>query len=56
MLNYKIFELRKEKNISQEELAKILNTSRQAVSKWERGESYPDIDKLKDFAIFLCIN
>lgn len=50
MLNIKIAELRKQKNISQEELADVLNTSRQAISKWERGESYPDIDRLKDLA------
>ena len=36
MLGEKIYTLRKNKNISQEEFANILNTSRQAVSKWER--------------------
>ena len=46
MLGDKIFTLRKNKNISQEEIAEILNTSRQAVSKWERNESKPDLDKL----------
>lgn len=35
--------LRKEKNITQEKLAEHLNISCQAVSKWERNESYPDI-------------
>ena len=48
--------LRKNKNISQEQLADMLNTSRQAVSKWERGEAYPDIDKLKDLAIFFNVS
>ncbi|WP_042277396.1 helix-turn-helix domain-containing protein [[Clostridium] dakarense] len=38
--------LRKEKNLSQEQLAKMLNVSRQAVSKWESGKTYPDIDNL----------
>lgn len=38
--------LRKEKNISQEQLAKKLNISRQAISKWESGKAYPDIDNL----------
>ena len=52
MLENKIAELRKEKNLSQEQLAEILNTSRQAVSKWERGEAYPDIDRLKELAIY----
>lgn len=46
MLGDKIYSLRKNKKISQEEFAEIVNTSRQAVSKWERNESKPDIDKL----------
>ncbi len=56
MTNNKIFELRKTKNISQEELAKVLNTSRQAISKWERGEAYPDLDKLKDLATYFDVS
>ena len=36
-------ELRKEKNISQEEIANILNVSRQTISNWENSKSYPDI-------------
>ena len=56
MLDKRIAELRKNKNISQEELADILNTSRQAVSKWERGETYPDIEKLKDLATFFNVS
>lgn len=46
MLGENIYNLRKNRKISQEEFADILNTSRQAVSKWERNESKPDIDKL----------
>lgn len=38
--------LRKEKGYSQEKLADLLNVSRQSVSKWESGQSYPEIDKL----------
>lgn len=38
--------LRQEHGISQEELAEMLNVSRQSVSKWERGKGYPEIDKL----------
>lgn len=38
--------LRKEKGYSQEQLADILGVSRQAVSKWESGTSYPETDKL----------
>ena len=39
-------QLRKEKQISQEELAEILDVSRQAVSKWEQGIGYPEVEKL----------
>ena len=38
--------LRKEYNLSQEQLAEKLNISRQAISKWESGKAYPDIDNL----------
>lgn len=44
--NEKIACLRKEKHFSQEELAEKLSVSRQAVSKWESGSSYPEMDKL----------
>lgn len=56
MMENKIAELRKQHNISQEELANILNTSRQAISKWERKEAYPDLDKLKDLATFFNVS
>ena len=39
-------QLRKEKQLSQEELAEILDVSRQAVSKWEQGLGYPEVEKL----------
>lgn len=42
----KLFELRKQKGISQEELADKLNISRQTLSKWELGNSTPDMEKL----------
>lgn len=38
--------LRKEKNMSQEALAEKLDVTRQSVSKWESGGSYPEMDKL----------
>lgn len=38
--------LRKEKGMSQEKLAENIGVSRQAVAKWEAGQSYPDIDRL----------
>lgn len=39
-------QLRKEKHLSQEELAEILDVSRQAVSKWEQGIGYPEVETL----------
>ena len=39
-------QLRKEKQLSQEDLAEILDVSRQAVSKWEQGIGYPEVEKL----------
>lgn len=42
----KIFELRTAKNLSQGDLADILDVSRQSVSKWETDASIPDLDKL----------
>ena len=41
-----LYELRREAGLSQEEFAEKLGVSRQAVSKWERGEAYPDTDNL----------
>lgn len=38
--------IRKEKKMSQEELAEMLGVSRQAVSKWELGDGYPEAEKL----------
>lgn len=46
-LGDKIKNLRKEGNLSQEQLAEKLNISRQAISKWESGKAYPDIENLK---------
>ena len=42
----KLYDLRKQKGMSQEELALRLNVSRQTVSKWELGDSTPDMEKL----------
>ena len=43
--------LRREKSMTQEEVSEILNVSPQSVSKWERGETYPDITLLPTLAI-----
>lgn len=45
-LGNQLYTLRKQKGLSQEELAEKLGVSRQAVSKWECGESLPDTDNL----------
>lgn len=42
----KLFELRKSKNLSQEDVADKLNVTRQTVSKWETNQSTPDFDKI----------
>ena len=39
-------QIRKEKGLSQEDLAELLDVSRQAVSKWEQGAGYPEVEKL----------
>lgn len=52
-LGERIISLRKERSISQTELARRLNVSRQAVSKWEQGTSSPDTAKLIQLAEIL---
>lgn len=42
----RLYELRKEKNISQDELAEILDVSRQSISKWENDKAYPEMTRL----------
>jgi transcriptional regulator with XRE-family HTH domain len=44
--------LRKSKNLTQEELAEALYVSRTAISKWESGRGYPNIDSLKEISNF----
>ena len=48
-------ELRKQKGITQEELAAKLYVSRTAISKWESGRGYPNIDSLKAIAKFFAV-
>ena len=43
-------ELRKEKELTQEQLAEILNTSRRTISRWETGSNMPDLDLLVEMA------
>ena len=53
--NEKLQELRKHKGLTQEELAELLFVSRTAVSKWESGRGYPNIDSLKAIARFFGV-
>lgn len=45
-LGEKIYKLRKEKGLSQEALAELVGTTRQAISKWENNQGYPETEKL----------
>ena len=51
----KLQELRKQKGLTQEQLAEQLYVSRAAVSKWESGRGYPNIDSLKAVAAFYSV-
>lgn len=42
----KLFKLRKERGLSQEALAEQANTTRQAISKWENNQGFPETEKL----------
>lgn len=53
--NEKLQELRKNKGLTQEELAENLFVSRTAVSKWESGRGYPSIDSLKEIANYFSV-
>ena len=46
MLSENLKKIRKDNNLSQEQLAEKLGVSRQSVSKWENGEAYPEMDKV----------
>jgi len=50
-----IMDRRKSMGLTQQQLAQKLNVSFQAVSKWENGTTYPNIEILKDFAIILNV-
>lgn len=54
--NEKLQELRKSKGLTQEELAEKLYVSRTAVSKWESGRGYPNIDSLKEISMFFSVS
>lgn len=53
--NERLQELRKQKGLTQEELAEALYVSRTAVSKWESGRGYPNIDSLKAISKYFSV-
>ena len=54
--NEKLHELRKSKGMTQEELADALYVSRTAVSKWESGRGYPNIESLKEISKYFSVS
>ena len=52
----KLQELRKRQGMTQEELAATLYVSRTAVSKWESGRGYPNIDSLRAISSFFSVS
>ena len=54
--NEKLQQLRKNKGLTQEELAEKLYVSRTAVSKWESGRGYPNIESLKEISTFFSVS
>ncbi len=55
LISENIKRLRKNKNITQEQLAEAMGVSVTAVSKWERGETYPDITLLSPLAYYFGV-
>ena len=55
-LGEKILELRKKMNFSQEELSEKVNVTRQTISKWELGETCPDIKQAKELSKIFSIS
>ena len=51
----KLQELRKSREMTQEELAEALFVSRTAISKWESGRGYPSVDSLKEISRFFSV-
>ncbi|MBR5761429.1 MAG: helix-turn-helix transcriptional regulator, partial [Lachnospiraceae bacterium] len=52
----RILFLRKNKGVTQEQLAKALNITNQAVSKWESGQCLPDIQLIPEIASFFGVS
>lgn len=56
MLSENLKRIRKDNNLSQEQLAEKLGVSRQSVSKWENGEAYPEMDKVLQLCKMFNLN
>ena len=54
--NEKLQELRKQRGITQEELAQSLFVSRTAISKWESGRGYPNMESLKTISKYFSVS
>ena len=54
-LNQKLQKLRKQRGMTQEELAACLYVSRTAISKWESGRGVPNIESLKQISCFFSV-
>ena len=52
----KLQQLRKQKGLTQEDLAAQLYVSRTAISKWESGRGYPNIDSLKQISVYFSVS
>lgn len=55
-LSKQIIRLRKDKHVTQEELAEKIYVSRQTISNWEREKSYPDIDNLLLLSVYFDVS
>ena len=56
MLSEKLYKLRKNSGLSQEQLAEQLNVSRQAISKWESGTAVPESEKLINISNYFGVS
>ena len=56
IISQKIRDYRRKNRLTQEEFGQLLGVSPQAISKWERGECYPDITFLPELAEILSCN
>ena len=52
----KLQQLRKSRNMTQEELAEVLFVSRTAISKWESGRGYPNLESLKQISLYFSVS